>query len=145
VNGKLLTMLRVLEHEGRFVDKNGGQGRILAMLKKEGKMTQRALTEKLGIQPGSASEILGKLEKGGYLIRKPGESDRRTADVSLTEEGSRREEEASARAKARREEMFSDLSPEEKEQLLGLLEKLYGSWREKRRASFQAVSEETEE
>ena len=43
----------------------GGQNRVLTILKEEGEMTQRALTERLGIQPGSASEIIGKLEKGG--------------------------------------------------------------------------------
>ena len=131
VNGKLVTLLRVLGHVGHHMDAKGGQGRVLSLLK-EGEMTQRELTEKLGIQPGSASEIIGKLEKGGCLIRTPSLTDRRTADISLTEEGARRAEEHIARTQARREEMFSALTDEEKANLLQLLEKLYADWEEKR-------------
>ena len=132
VNGKLAVMLRVLGHGGHRMDGKGGQGRVLSLLKEEGEMTQRELTEKLGIQPGSASEIIGKLEKGGCLIRTPSLTDRRTADISLTAEGAARAEEHLSRAQARREAMFSALSDEEKEQLLALLEKLYADWEEKR-------------
>ena len=131
VNGKLVTMLRVLGHVGHHMDARGGQGRVLSLLR-EGEMTQRELTEKLGIQPGSASEIIGKLEKGGCLIRTPSLTDRRTADISLTEEGARRAEEHIARTQARREEMFSALTDEEKTRLLELLEKLYADWEEQR-------------
>ena len=132
VNGKLAVMLRVLGHGGHRMDGKCGQGRVLSLLKEEGEMTQRELTEKLGIQPGSASEIIGKLEKGGCLIRTPSLTDRRTADISLTAEGAARAEEHLRRTQARREEMFSALTDGEKEQLLALLEKLYADWEEKR-------------
>ena len=131
VNGKLVALLRALGHAGHRMDDKGGQGRVLSLLK-EGEMTQRELTEKLGIQPGSASEIVGKLEKGGFLIRTPGLTDRRTADVSLTAEGAARAEEHLARTQARREAMFAALTEEEKGKLLELLEKLYADWEEKR-------------
>lgn len=132
VNGKLVTMLRVLGHAGHHMDGSGGQGRVLSLLKEEGEMTQRELTGKLGIQPGSASEIIGKLEKGGFLIRTPSLTDRRTADVSLTAEGTARAEEHLDRTQARREAMFAALTDEEKASLLQLLEKLYADWEEKR-------------
>ena len=132
VNGKLVTMLRVLGHVGHNMDAKGGQGRVLSLLKEEGETTQRELTEKLGIQPGSASEIIGKLEKGGFLIRTPSLTDRRTADISLTAEGAARAEEHLVRTQARREAMFSALTDEEKTRLLELLEKLYADWEEKR-------------
>ena len=132
VNGKLVALLRVLGHVGHRMDDKGGQGRVLSLLKEEGEMTQRELTEKLGIQPGSASEIIGKLEKGGCLIRTPGLTDRRTADISLTAEGAARAEEHIARTQARREAMFAALTEEEKGKLLELLEKLYADWEEKR-------------
>lgn len=132
VNGKLLTMLRVLGRGGHHMEGKGGQGRVLALLKEEGEMTQRELTEKLGIQPGSASEIIGKLEKAGYLIRTPGLADRRTADVSLTEAGAAMAAEYADKAQARKEEMLSALTEEEKDQMLSLLEKLYSDWEKKR-------------
>ena len=40
-------------------------------------MTQSELTEYLGVQPGSASEVIGKLESAGLIVRTPSEKDRR--------------------------------------------------------------------
>lgn len=134
VNGKLQAMLWALEHASRAVTERGGQGRVLSILKAEGEMTQRELTERLGIQPGSASEIISKLERAGFLVRTPSLSDRRTADISLTEAGAARAAEAAARAQSRREEMFSALTEEEKRQLLTLMEKVYVSWEGQREA-----------
>ena len=133
VNGKLLALFRAAGHAGHHMDAGGGQGRILSILKEEGEMTQRELTEKLGIQPGSASEIIGKLEKAGMLVRTPSLTDRRTADISLTTAGAARAGEAAEKAQARRETMFAALTEEEKTQLLALMEKLYASWEETRR------------
>lgn len=134
VNGKLLTLLRVLGHMGHHLDVRGGQGRILSILKENGEMTQRELTEQLGIQPGSASEIIGKLEKAGLLIRTPNPTDRRTADISLTEAGAARAAEAEAKTKDRREELMDALTEDEKAALLPMLEKLCAAWEDKRPA-----------
>ena len=133
VNGKLLALFRAAGHAGHHMDAGGGQGRILSILKEEGEMTQRALTERLGIQPGSASEIIGKLEKAGMLVRTPSLTDRRTADISLTTAGAARAGEAAEKAQSRRETMFAALTEEEKNELLALTEKLYTSWEEARR------------
>ena len=63
-------MLRELHHMSRFgMESRGGQGRILQILAQDGDMTQRVFTEKLGIQPGSVSEVIGKLERAGYVSR----------------------------------------------------------------------------
>ena len=129
VNGKLLALLRVMGHMGRG---GGGQDRILTLLKESGETTQRALTEQLGIQPGSASEIIGKLEKAGFLVRTPDPEDRRTTDISLTAAGEIRAAEAAERAAKNKQELLSALSGEEKQTLLALLEKLYGSWEDRR-------------
>ena len=131
-DGKLLTLLRVLGHLGHHMEGPGGQGRILSVLKANGEMTQRALTEMLGIQPGSASEIITKLERAGLVIRTPNPDDRRTADISLTEAGEARAEVAAEKAKTFKEELLSALTEEEKDTLLPLLEKLCTSWEEKR-------------
>lgn len=133
-NGKILTLLRVLGHMGHHLDAGGGQGRILSILRENGEMTQRALTEQLGIQPGSASEILGKLEKAGLLIRTPNPADRRTVDISLTEAGAARAAEAEEKTNGRREDLMSALTEEEKAALLPMLEKLCTAWEEKRPA-----------
>ena len=90
-------------------------------------MTQRQLTEKLGIQPGSVSEVIGKLERTGYVTRSENAEDRRTADIHLTQAGRERAEVK----EQEKPELFSALSEEEKSQLLTLLERLRGDWQER--------------
>lgn len=129
INKKLVINLRDLGHVIRFLyEGKGSQKRILIILLESGVITQRELTEKIGIQPGSASEVIGKLESAGLIKREPSRSDRRTADIQLTESGRIRAEEAARQRKLRHEEMFSCLSEEEKDTLLAITEKLNGDW-----------------
>lgn len=129
VNGKLVINLRDISHTMRDLSEGrGSQKRILILLLEEVPITQRELTQRLGIQPGSASEVVAKLENAGLLTRTESESDRRTVDITLTEEGSRQAEEARAQRAGRHGEMFSALSQEEKTRLLGLLEKINTDW-----------------
>lgn len=99
------------------------QSRILIVLQEQGMMTQRDLTQHLQIQPGSASEILAKLEKRGLIEKEPLESDRRTARIFLTEEGSMMAAEAMQQRRELHKEMFACLSREKKARLFTLLEK----------------------
>lgn len=101
----------------------GSQKRILIILKEAGPLTQKELTERLGVQPGSASEILSKLENAGLIIRTQNEIDRRTTDIQLTDAGTELALEAAELRQQRHEEMFSCLTLEEKATLLSLLEK----------------------
>ena len=111
-------------YEGR-----GSQRRVLIVLDQlGGKVTQRELTERLGIKPGSASEVIAKLESSGDIVRTPCENDRRTRNVVLTEPGMMRAAQAKAQRTRRHEEMFSCLDCQEKEQLLNLLEKVRADW-----------------
>ena len=130
MNDKLIINLRDLGHIMRFLyEGKASQKRILIILNELKTSTQRDLTEHLGIQPGSASEILSKLESAGLIIRTQNETDRRTTDVSLTDTGRELAVEALAQRQRRHEEMFSCISEEEKEKLLSLLERIYADWR----------------
>lgn len=130
MNDKLIINLRDLDHMMRFLyEGKASQKRILIILHEEEKITQRDLTERLGIQPGSASEILSKLESAGLIVRTQNEIDRRTTDVCLTEAGRESAAEALAQRQKRHEEMFSCLSEEEKQELLLLLERVCTDWR----------------
>ena len=129
VNDKLIFKLRDLNHIMRSLyEGRGSQTRILIILLEAGPITQRELTRRLGIQPGSASEVVGKLEGAGLLRRTPSEQDRRTADITLTELGRTKAREADGQRARRHEEMFSQLSVVEKAALLALLEKLAADW-----------------
>lgn len=133
INDKLIIYLRDISHTMRFLyEGKGSQKRILIVLDENGSsITQRELTRQLGIQPGSASEVIAKLEGAGYVKRTPNETDRRTTDVALTAEG----KSAAARARAERvnrhEQMFSCLSEDEKHQLLSLLGKVNKDWEDR--------------
>lgn len=130
IDNQLVLHLRDLSHTMRFLyEGKGSQKRILIILEEiGGSITQQKLTERLGIQPGSASEVLSKLENTGYIRRTPNENDRRTTDIALTEAGKTAAAQARDQRIRRHEEMFSCLSHKEKEELLSLLEKINGDW-----------------
>ncbi|MFQ9514416.1 MAG: MarR family winged helix-turn-helix transcriptional regulator [Eubacterium sp.] len=129
IDNKLVMNLRDLGHMIRFLfEGKGSQKRIMIILNETGGMTQRELTERIGIQPGSVSEVIGKLESAGLIKRSPSETDRRTTNVRLTEAGQKEAEEAVRQRKTRHQEMFSCLSEEEKSTLLKLIEKLNHDW-----------------
>lgn len=72
---------------GPFSDTTRGQGRILAMLKIQPEIATKDLAYLLGIRQQSLNELLNKLEKNGYVERKPSENDRRVMIVHLTDKG----------------------------------------------------------
>ena len=89
-----------------------GQGRILALLKSESGMSQKELAQRLNMRQQSMGEFLVKLEKNGYLTRRPSEEDRRTMIIELTEKGRTFHIEPE-----RPERLYGCLDQEEKDQL----------------------------
>lgn len=130
-NNKLIWNIRDIGHTMRRISEGkGSQKRILMLLLNAGAMTQSELTQQLGIQPGSASEVIGKLDSAGLITRTPSETDRRTADIRLSDLGRAAAEDALQQRNARHTKMFSCYSQEEKETLLRLLERLNRAWKE---------------
>ena len=93
-------------------------------------MTQRELTTLTGRRSATLSEQLRNLDRAGLITRERDGADRRNLNLSLTAEGLA----AAARVQAERAELartlFAGLSPEEKRQLIGLLQKLLPLWRQ---------------
>ena len=86
-------------HRGRMVrgpmpNPYRGQGRILKLLRLTPEISQRDLLELLDMRPQSLGELLGKLERDGYITRAPLEEDRRVMMIRLTEKGACPQEEA---------------------------------------------------
>lgn len=101
-----------------------GQGNVLTLIGQNPGITQKELTERLGIQPASLSELLMKLERKGLVVREKDENDRRVTKVDLTEEGKNRlsqpEEETA--------DPFQVLTIQEQDTLKELLGKLLSDW-----------------
>lgn len=128
-NDKLIWNFRDIGHTMRQISEGrGSQKRILILLRETSGMTQKELTARLGVQPGSASEVLNKLEHAGLILRAPNETDHRTTDISLTPAGEVLAKEAATQRLKRHEQMFSVLSTEEKDTLITLLEKVNSHW-----------------
>ena len=128
-NNKLIWNFRDIGHTMRQISEGrGSQKRILILLKENAGMTQKELTARLGVQPGSASEVLNKLEQAGLILRTPNENDHRTTDIRLTQDGKPLAEEAAAQRAKRHEQMFAVLSDEEKDTLIALLERINAHW-----------------
>lgn len=129
IKNKLVRNFRDIGHTLRHTSEGrGSQKRILIILREVEKITQSELTERLRIQPGSASEVVGKLEAAGLIVRTQNEMDRRTTDVSLTDAGKVAAQEAWEQREKRHNQMFVCLNDEEKNTLLGLLEKVNAAW-----------------
>ena len=129
LNNKIIWNLRDIGHTMRHLyEGKGSQKRILMLLDENGTMTQSDLTQQLEIQPGSASEVLGKLEESGFLVRTPSEADRRTTNIDLTGAGRAAAEWARTLRRERHDQMFACLGEEEKAALLALLEKVNDHW-----------------
>lgn len=127
IDEKLTSLLSRLGRAGHgSSDGKSSQNRVLHILSKTERMTQRELTAQLGIQPGSASEIIKKLESAGLITRQSNSEDRRTVDIALTEAGKAQAEASSTQNTGHT--LFGSLTEEEKQQLLALLEKLGQDW-----------------
>ena len=128
-NNKLIWNFRDIGHTMRQISEGrGSQKRILILLRETEGMTQKELTVRLGVQPGSVSEVLAKLEQAGLILRMPSKADHRTTDIRLTPDGEVSAKEASEQRAERHEQMFSVLSDEEKKNLIALLEKINNHW-----------------
>lgn len=107
-------------------EKNG-QGRIMHILSGKESISQKELQEQLGIQPGSMSEILAKMEVKGLIQRQKDEDDKRKTNVCITEAGKLHVQEY--RKNKGKQDKFAALNEEQKEQLKELLSILLESWK----------------
>ncbi|MDR1067100.1 MAG: MarR family transcriptional regulator [Clostridiales bacterium] len=77
---------------GAISDPTRGQGRVLAILKMQPEISAKDLSYLLGIRSSSLNELLGKMEKKGYITRSQSNDDKRVVIVRLTEKGKNEEQ-----------------------------------------------------
>ena len=98
-----------------FANSYSGQGRVLRLMQRKQKATQKELAEILGMRSQSLGELLEKKKKKGYILRSQSKTDKRVVEITLTELGK------TARPEVNNGEfnyeIFSCFSDEEQEQL----------------------------
>ena len=87
-NDLLLDFLKKNNRKGRIIgNPNRGQGKILKILHENNAISQKDLVKELDIKPQSASELIRKLERKGFIKRTASLNDRRNLIVELTKSG----------------------------------------------------------
>ena len=71
-------------------------GILMELARNNASMTLAELTQRLEVDKGWVSRTVDAMCKDGLLVREPGETDRRTIHLSMTEEGRRRRAEISS-------------------------------------------------
>ena len=126
-------LTELLEMSGRLMrhrpgaGSSRGQNLVLSILAGRESLSQRELQQMLGVQPGSMSEIVSKLERKGLLNREKGE-DRRSNLLQITEAGRAA---IQATQPEPEDELFSSLDASQQESLASLLRILLNDWASK--------------
>ncbi|MFL4470504.1 MarR family winged helix-turn-helix transcriptional regulator [Tateyamaria armeniaca] len=60
---------------------------MLGMLREASSLRASAMADMLGVAPTTASSVIARLVKRGYIARTQSEEDRRAYDLTLTEQG----------------------------------------------------------
>ena len=124
------SLLELLELAGRMAhrrpggDAGRGQALVLSILAGRESMSQRALQQLLGVQPGSVSELVSKLERKGLVTRERDE-DRRGNLLRLTDAGRAA---LPTGAESPEDDLFSALTENQKTGLREALTALLKDW-----------------
>jgi len=122
----------LLVQSGHFLNfkKNGkrGQRKILKILAEHTDVSQKELQDLLGIESGSMSEIVSKLEHKGLIKREKDKLDRRMSRIKITKNGLELAKEIEAIDVVDEKSLFTSISVEEQEQLKTILKKLIQGW-----------------
>lgn len=104
-----------------------GEFDVLATLRRSGEpfmLSPTTMYEAMMISSGGMTNRLDRLEKAGFVERRPDPNDRRGKLIALTKEGKRVIDETIGRHVANEEKMLASLTATEQEKLNALLKKL---------------------
>jgi DNA-binding MarR family transcriptional regulator len=104
--------------EGLF----SGQHHIILLLKEESGLTISQLSERLGVAPATVSVSVKRMEKAGFVIRKPDEKDARIVRLYLTAKGNEIPERIREKMDAQESTITKGFTEEEKLQFCNYLD-----------------------
>jgi MarR family transcriptional regulator, organic hydroperoxide resistance regulator len=122
---KLAKRLRA-EFEGRLAPLgiHAGQDRLMEEIWRADGLRQGELIERLGLEPPTVTGILQRLEREGFIRRRPDPENRRVQRVYLTEEGRKLERPVRKVWSEVEKEFLANLSAAERKELLETLTRL---------------------
>jgi MarR family transcriptional regulator, organic hydroperoxide resistance regulator len=98
-----------------------GQPSMLRALWKEDGLTHRELSERLRVQPSTITKMAQRMERAGFIERRPDPDDQRVSRVYLTEVGRDVQAKVEETWGTLEQETLVGFSTEEQEQLRGFL------------------------
>src|SRR4051794_21887063 len=94
---------------------------VLATLEEFGPLSQAEIGRRLGLDRNDVNSIVGRLDGGQLVQRRPDPADRRRNTVSITDAGRRHLADLQQHADAVQEELLAGLGPAQRQQLSVLL------------------------
>ncbi|WP_297981861.1 MarR family transcriptional regulator [uncultured Methanobrevibacter sp.] len=127
--GKFITMIGrghalYLNHQLEPLNINASQLHSLFEIKRNKSLNQDEIARRCNVDKGSVARSIRKLEEKGLIIKKIDENNRRQNIISLSEKGEEVLEKSQEILDKWEEEVFSDLSQEEKETLQNTLKNI---------------------
>lgn len=101
-----------------------GQGLIIDLIAHHEGCAQRELATLAGVKPGSLTEVLERLERNGYVIRRRDERDRRVIRVFLTKQGQNFRAKLVKQRAAFDRQLLTGVSPQERQQFVRVVDKM---------------------
>jgi DNA-binding MarR family transcriptional regulator len=104
-----------------------GQDLALYQLWQEEGLTQVQLSEKMGCEPPTVTNMVKKLEEYGFITRIPDKNDARVVRVYLTDQGRALKEPVMQIWQAQQKSLLNGLLPEERLLMRRLLQQMLGN------------------
>lgn len=101
-----------------------GQGKVVYFLHHHGQIYQNQLAELTQVKPGSLTQTLERMEKGGLIDRHRSEHDRRRIEVQLTTKGEQLYRQLDSHRQEFTDYLLAGLSVNELQELTTILQKL---------------------
>ncbi len=102
-----------------------GQPKVLGYLSRNGASGQRQLADYYEIDPAAVCRMLDSLEKGGFVIRRPDDQDKRRGLVELTDVGRAAYDRWQTHCREVEETMLTGFTTEERENFVDYLARAY--------------------
>lgn len=102
---------------------------LFFMQSKEG-VFQRELAQEMHIERATATVMLQKMERKGFIERRPDENDQRLTRIYLTDFGRKKAQEINGRLAEVLNEGMSCVSEQEQQQLTGVLDRIADRFRD---------------